>query len=66
MASNSQLERVAQRCSKFNAVRSTGLSSSTGEETSRVTCNNCEHFVDHKCNLDLVDEILVNMDEGTD
>ncbi|WP_066505761.1 hypothetical protein [Abyssisolibacter fermentans] len=66
MASNDQLERVARRCSKYNFLRSSGLTSSTGVENNKITCNNCSHFINNKCNLDLVDEIMVNMDEGND
>lgn len=64
MASNDQLERVAQRCSQYNCEGCSGLTSSTSSEPHKVTCNNCSHFVNHKCDLNLVDEIMVNIDEG--
>lgn len=62
MASREQLHAIASRCSKFRNIYQAGLQSAT--LPSQVNCENCGHFTeDHKCELDLIDEILVNMDQ---
>ncbi|MFZ5968221.1 MAG: hypothetical protein ACOYVK_13740 [Bacillota bacterium] len=61
MASRDQLHAVASLCSEFDNVRGNEMTSAIGYN---VTCENCRHFTkDHKCDIDLVDEILVNMDQ---
>ncbi|SHI63849.1 hypothetical protein SAMN02745975_00311 [Geosporobacter subterraneus DSM 17957] len=61
-ASRDQLHAIASQCSKFRNVYRGGLQSATFP--SQVTCEHCGHFTeDHRCELDLIDEILVNMDQ---
>ncbi|MEW9123553.1 MAG: hypothetical protein AB2421_12670 [Thermotaleaceae bacterium] len=62
MASKEQLHAIASQCSKFRNVYQGGLHSATFP--SQVNCENCAHFTrEHKCELDLIDEILVNTDQ---
>ena len=61
MASREQLHAVASLCSEYNPVIGEGL---TASAQCYVSCENCGHFTkEHLCDIDLVDEILVNMDQ---
>jgi len=50
-------EKVAERCSSFNAI---GRDSyvNRADDTANVTCKNCSHFDDDHCVLDLYDKIV--------
>ena len=65
MANKEQLIQVAKRCSQYNFI---GGKQFTSAITDNVpSCENCEHFTkDHKCDINLTDEILSNMDEKLD
>ncbi|MDF2546624.1 MAG: hypothetical protein K0R93_1522 [Anaerosolibacter sp.] len=61
MASKEQLHAVASLCSEYSPVEGSGLTSSAQYP---ISCENCGHFTkEHKCDIDLVDEILVDMDQ---
>ncbi|WP_130805993.1 hypothetical protein [Senegalia massiliensis] len=68
MANKDQLKNIAERCSKYNFEENQNLRSevkSMGEET--ISCENCKHFnANHKCNLNLIDQILSSMDVKLD
>ncbi len=68
MASKDQLKKVAQRCSHYAPVNNSSMKSETtlhGKQTR--TCEGCQHFTeDHKCDLNLVDPILANIDVKLD
>lgn len=59
MESKEQLQQVAIHCSHFMQVSEGGLQSSVRSNTS---CENCKHFTkDHRCDIDLIDKVLVNI-----
>ncbi|RKD32356.1 hypothetical protein [Thermohalobacter berrensis] len=62
MASREQLERVAKFCSEYRP-RGDALQSGVKVMNETVkSCENCAHFTeDHKCDINLTDEILTNM-----
>jgi len=68
MANKDQLKNIAERCSQYRFERDNSLRAdvkSMGETVS--SCENCEHFnSEHKCNLNLIDQILSNMDVKLD
>jgi len=63
MASKEQLKKVAYRCSKHEFTRNASMTSSVGTSGQiEKSCENCVHFTkDHKCDMNLTDEILSNM-----
>lgn len=64
MASKDQLRRVAEKCSQHRYTSDDEkLKSSVNPSGYAVkSCENCIHFTrEHKCDLDLTDEILTNM-----
>ncbi len=68
MASKEQFEQIASRCSQFknayDGYFKSGMESSLEQEPN---CEKCIHFThDHKCELNLIDEILSNMDVKLD
>jgi len=61
IASIEQLRKVALYCDKYDPQEEgTTLTSNTFEEKYE-NCVNCSHFVDGKCNLNLIDKILSTM-----
>ncbi|SHK37136.1 hypothetical protein [Tepidibacter formicigenes] len=56
-----QLKAIANQCSQYepNGVQ---LTSAVGNNN--PNCANCNHYQNSKCNLDLIDEILNNLDQG--
>lgn len=59
MASKEQLKAVASHCSQYRNASEGTFTSSIGQSCS---CENCEHFTKaHKCNINLVDEILTKI-----
>lgn len=65
MASRDQLKQVASRCSQYGFGGGESFTSGTGDVAS--SCENCKHFSSsHKCELNLTDKILSNLDEKLD
>lgn len=64
MANREQLRQVAQRCSQYNFDAANSFKSSV--TNSEKSCENCEHFKNNKCDINLTDEILSNIDEELD
>ncbi|MTI71962.1 MAG: hypothetical protein FH751_17075 [Firmicutes bacterium] len=69
MENKDQLRQIALRCSQFrnqegdiNALRSE--SNVLGETTK--SCEICNHFVNNRCQLNLIDEISSNIDVKLD
>ncbi|MBS4535226.1 hypothetical protein GOQ29_06290 [Clostridium sp. D2Q-14] len=64
MANRDQLKNIAERCSEHRFEENSSLRSdvkSMGETV--ISCENCVHFnSEHKCDLNLIDKILSNMD----
>ncbi|MGF7059827.1 hypothetical protein [Brassicibacter mesophilus] len=63
MASKEQLKKVAYRCSQHEFSNNASMTSSIGTlgQIER-SCENCVHFTnEHKCDINLTDEILTNM-----
>lgn len=63
MASKEQLKKVAYRCSHHEFANDASITSSIGT-LGRIerSCENCIHFTrEHKCDINLTDEILSNM-----
>jgi len=50
-------EKVAERCSSFDAI-SRDSYINRADDTANVTCKNCSHFDDEHCVLDLYDKIV--------
>lgn len=64
-ANKEQLRRIAFSCGQYRYRGNNDLKSEADHfgETLR-TCENCEHFnEEHKCNINLIDEILSNLAE---
>jgi len=65
MANKEQFRNIARSCSQYREVEDTALRSEAmlhGEVI--MSCENCEHFTEeHKCEINLIDEILSNMAE---
>ncbi len=57
--SMNQLQAIASSCSEYNPMEKQ-FTSAVGNNSS--TCQNCSHYVNKKCNLDLIDEILPNIE----
>ncbi|WP_427338069.1 hypothetical protein [Caloranaerobacter sp. DY30410] len=67
MASREQLKMVAQNCSQYRPKGASMVSSTVATDDKSKSCVNCEHFTeDNKCDINLVDEILSNMDVKLD
>lgn len=67
MASREQLKMVAQNCSQYRPKGTSMISGVTATNDRSKSCVNCEHFTeDNKCDINLVDEILSNMDVKLD
>lgn len=64
MASRDQLKQVASRCSHYNYSTEGQLTSSMGKTIS--SCMNCSHLKSNKCELNLTDKILSNLDVKLD
>ncbi|WP_026894480.1 hypothetical protein [Clostridiisalibacter paucivorans] len=64
MANETQLRQVALRCSQYELNARGSIESSIGVMGEEVrSCENCKHFTeDKKCDINLVDEIISNMD----
>ncbi len=58
-----QLMKIANNCSAYNFEQDASLRSEAqilGETTK--SCENCIHYTkDHRCDIDLIDEILSSM-----
>ncbi|OPJ56741.1 hypothetical protein [Alkalithermobacter paradoxus] len=54
-----QLQAIASECSQYEP-QSQGFTSSLANSTS---CESCSHYVNKKCSLDLIDDILDNMNQ---
>ena len=50
-------EKVAERCSSFNAISKDSYTNSAND-TQNVSCKNCSHFEKEHCVLDLYDKIV--------
>jgi len=65
MANKEELKKIAELCSEHRYIENPSLRSDAeilGETIQ--SCENCIHFTqDHKCDINLVDEILSNMAE---
>lgn len=62
-ANRDQLMKVARNCTAYRYEQEASFRSDVKilGETTR-SCENCRHFTkDHKCNIDLIDEILTDM-----
>ncbi|WP_069650326.1 hypothetical protein [Caloranaerobacter ferrireducens] len=67
MASREQLKMVAQNCSQYRPKGASMMSSTAVTDDRNKSCVNCEHFTsDNKCDINLVDEILSNLDSKLD
>ena len=50
-------EKVAERCSSFNAISKDSYTN-RAKDTENVSCKNCSHFEKEHCVLDLYDKIV--------
>lgn len=66
MASREQLRKIAVYCDEYNMKEGEngGLKSATLEN--RESCTNCKHYVERRCELDLIDKVLSAMSMDTD
>ena len=47
-------QKVAERCTQFNAGEYNAASNSTGENSGNISCKNCTHYEPSKvCSLNL-------------
>mgnify|MGYP006279781145 CR=1 FL=1 len=68
MVNKDQLRNVAKMCSQYRYQNEGSLRDDVDilDETVK-SCENCSHYtVNHKCELNLTDEILSNMDVKLD
>jgi hypothetical protein len=61
MARNDQMEHIANSCHGYNPV-SSGFQSNIGTARSK-SCQNCEHFKNEKCEVNLYDKVLSSLDQ---
>lgn len=57
-----QMTHVANSCNGYNSV-GTGFQSSIGTAYSK-SCDNCKHFKNNKCEVNLYDKVLAGLDQG--
>lgn len=62
-ANKDQLMKVAKNCSQYNFEENASLRSDASILGETVkSCENCIHFTsEHRCDIDLIDEITTNM-----
>ncbi len=57
-----QMSHVANSCNGYQSV-GTGFQSSIGTKFS-ISCENCQHLKNEKCEVNLFDSVLAGLDQG--
>ena len=65
MESKEQLRKIAIYCDEYDSTRS-NLRSGDSSEDRFDSCINCTHYVNHGCELDLIDKVLSAMSMDLD
>jgi hypothetical protein len=60
-ASGNQLMMVAVNCPGYDPTRN-DVTNTMGVENSK-SCDNCHHWEDHHCNINLFDPVLTSLDQ---
>jgi hypothetical protein len=63
MASKMQLKSVGEMCPGFMYVGNASWMPSTESEEKIVSCETCIHWERKKCNIDLFDKVLTDLDQ---
>lgn len=61
MVNKEQLMMVATNCPDYDAIDS-GFSATIGGEYS-VSCENCHHWQNNKCKIQVFDDVLTSIDQ---
>ena len=61
LISKEQLMIVATNCPEYSAINS-GFSATIGAKYG-ASCENCHHWEDHKCQVDVFDDVLTSVDQ---
>ncbi|WP_291634454.1 hypothetical protein [Clostridium sp.] len=62
MPNTEQMMHVANSCNGYNSV-GTQFQSSIGTDFSK-SCDNCKHLKNDKCDVNLYDKVLTELDQG--
>lgn len=65
MESREQLRKIAIYCDEYDSNIDNNLKSSTNVDEFE-SCTNCEHYHNHKCELDLIDKVLTSLSMDLD
>ena len=62
--SKGQLKAIATKCSEFDARGGNRFTSTLNDgflDSGSTSCENCNHYIKRHCNLNLIDEIMIDM-----
>lgn len=65
MASREQLRKIAIYCEKYHMKEEDRGSLQSGSLEKRESCLNCSHYIERRCQLDLIDKVLSAMSMDT-
>lgn len=60
-ASSEQMMMVAVKCPGYEGIKS-NVTNTIGASDSK-SCDNCEHWENHHCNINLFDPVLTSLDQ---
>lgn len=66
MASREQFRKIAIYCDEYNMKEDENRGLKSGSLEKRESCTNCSHYIERRCELDLIDKVLSAMSMDSD